>query len=210
MSDSMGEPMIHPSAFVEEGAVLEEGVKVWHLAQVRTGAHLQKGVSVGKDVYVDSGVRVGDYSRIQNGVNVYNGVEIGKYCFIGPGVTFTNDRYPRIGRKNWDVVKTVLEDGCSLGAGAIIRCGIHIGAFAMVGSGSVVTRNIPDFSLVTGIPAHPTHRICACADTIIPLISFDGVYIRDCCRRNLEKSVLELAENIIQRGQVLPLKTGTK
>jgi len=195
---------------VEDGALLEDKVRVWHFAQVRSGAHLQSGVSIGKDVYIDTGVTIGANSRIQNGVNVYNGVQIGRYCFVGPGVTFTNDRYPRVGRRNWEVVNTVLEDGSSLGAGAIIRCGVHIGAFAMVGSGSVVTRSIPDFALVTGIPAHPTHRICACADTIMPLISFDGVFIRECCEKNLDPEVLQLARKVVERGQLLHLKTGTK
>ncbi len=206
-------PRIHPSAFVEEGAQISEGASVWHLAHVRSGSRLEENVSIGKDVYVDSGVTVGKGSRVQNGVNIYKGVEIGRFCFIGPGTTFTNDRYPRIGRSSWNVVSTILDDGCSLGAGAIVRCGVHIGAFAMVGSGAVVTKDIPSFCLVTGVPAEPTHRICACADTVMPLISFDGEVIRDCCRKNLNKEVLALAITRADESPdvlSLPKRTGSE
>ncbi len=203
--------LIHPSAFVEEGAIIADGVNIWHLAQVRKGARLEEGVSIGKDVYIDADVTVGLGTRIQNGVNVYKGVGIGKYCFVGPGVTFTNDRYPRVGRTTWTVVPTILDDGCSLGAGAIVRCGVHIGAFAMVGSGAVVTKDIPAFCLVTGVPADATHRICACTDTVMPLISFDGQVIRDCCHKNLKPEVLQLAITKADEARdlvILPRRTG--
>lgn len=188
---------IHPSAFVEEGAVLEEDVKIWHLAHVRAGSHLGKSVSIGKDVYVDAGVIIGEGSRVQNGVNIYKGVQVGSWCFIGPGAVFTNDQYPRVGRITWDVTETILEDGCSIGAGAIIRCGIKIGAFAMVGAGAVVTKDIPPFCLVTGVPAELTHRVCACGETTIPLISWVDECIRPCCRKHLHPQVLKLAEEKI-------------
>lgn len=204
---------IHPSAFVEDGSFIADGVSVWHFAHIRQGARLEEGVSIGKDVYVDGDVTVGKGSRVQNGVNIYKGVGIGRFCFIGPGVTFTNDRYPRVGRTAWTVVSTLLDDGCSLGAGAIVRCGVHIGAFAMVGSGAVVTKDIPAFCLVTGVPAETTHRICACADTVMPLITFDGQVIRDCCHKNLNPEVLQMAITKADETPdllVLPKRTGTE
>lgn len=192
---------VHPSAFVEEGAILDDEVKVWHLAHVRAGAKLGHSVSIGKDVYVDAGVIVGMGTRVQNGVNIYKGVEVGNWCFIGPGVVFTNDQHPRVGRDNWEITGTRIEDGCSIGAGAIIRCGISIGQFAMVGAGAVVTKNIPPFCLVTGVPAEVTHRICACGDTTLPLISWIDEVIRPCCRKHLNPQVLKLAEENVKMLQ---------
>lgn len=184
----------HPSAFIEDGAVLEEDVKVWHLAHVRKGAHLGRSVSVGKDVYVDADVKIGEGSRVQNGVNIYKGVEIGRYCFVGPAVVFTNDQHPRVGRVSWQITNTTLEDGCSVGAGSIIRCGVRLGAFSLIGAGAVVTKDIPPFCLVTGLPAELTHRVCACGDTTMPLIAWVDEVIQPCCPKNLTPEVLKLAE----------------
>jgi len=189
---------IHPSAFVEEGATLSDGVSVWHLAHVRKGATLGPSVSVGKDVYIDAGVNIGEGTRIQNSVNIYQGVEIGRFCFVGPAVVFTNDQHPRVGRKSWQVTKTLLEDGCSLGAGCIIRCGVTIGSFSLIGAGAVVTKDIPPFCLVTGLPAELTHRVCACGDTTLPLIAWLDELVRPCCQQNLLKPVLDLAMKKIE------------
>lgn len=189
---------VHASAFVEEGAILDDEVKVWHLAHVRKGARLGHSVSIGKDVYVDADVIVGAGTRVQNGVNIYKGVEVGSWCFIGPGVVFTNDQHPRVGRDNWEITSTFLDDGCSLGAGAIIRCGIRIGAFAMIGAGAVVTKDVPPFCLVTGVPAEQTHRICACGETTLPLISWVDEVIRPCCHKHLNPKVLQIAQDKVR------------
>ncbi len=195
---------IHSSAFVEEGVRLDDDVKVWHFAHIRAGARLSRSVSIGKDVYIDSDVEIGEGSRIQNGVNIYKGVEVGRWCFIGPAVVFTNDHYPRVGRKSWELSQTVLDDGCSLGAGSIVRCGVTLGAFSMIGAGAVVTKDIPPFCLVTGLPAELTHRICACGETTMPLIEFLDNVIRPCCEKNLHPEVLDVAqakiEEILKRG----------
>lgn len=195
-------PVIHSTAIVEPGATLGDDVKVWHFAHIRQGAVLNASVSIGKDVYVDSGVVIGEGSRIQNGVNIYRGVEIGRWCFVGPAVVFTNDQHPRIGRKDWNVVPTVLEEGCSLGAGAIIRCGVRLGAFSMVGAGALVTKDIPPFGLVTGVPADLSHRVCACGDQILPLTpSWAAPVIHPCCLQNLQPAVLEAAQKVAARFQ---------
>lgn len=196
---------VHPTAFVEDRVELAEDVQIWHFAQIRSGARLSKAVSIGKSVYVDSDVTIGEGSRIQNGVNIYKGVEVGRWCFIGPAVVFTNDQTPRVGRKNWNLTKTNLEDGCSLGAGSIIRCGITLGAFSMIGAGAVVTKDIPPFCLVTGLPAELTHRICACGDTTMPLIEFIDNVIRPCCHKNLIPEVLKVAQDRVSK-----LKTSGK
>lgn len=193
MSD-LPRPQIHPTAIVEEGASLGAGVQVWHFSHIRAGAVLHESVSIAKGVYVDPDVQIGIGSRIQNGVNIYKGVQVGKWCFIGPSVVFTNDQSPRIGRKSWNIVPTVLEDGCSLGAGSILRCGITIGSFAMVGAGAIVTRDIPPFCLASGVPAELTHRICACSDTKMPLIEPLKNVLRECCAKNLNQTMYSLAQ----------------
>jgi UDP-2-acetamido-3-amino-2,3-dideoxy-glucuronate N-acetyltransferase len=197
MSTAAGEnvaPYIHPSAFVEDGVSLEQDVKVWHFAHVRKGAVLERGVSIGKDVFIDEGVRVFRGTRIQNGVSLYRGVELSPYCFIGPHVIFTNDVSPRAGNRTWNVISTKVELGASIGAGAIIRCGITLGAFSLVGAGAIVTSSIPPFHLVTGVPAKVTKKICACGQTMLDLSEPLENLVRDCCRTNMHPELLPLAE----------------
>lgn len=189
---------IHPTAVVEANVTLGEDAKVWHFSHVRSHAVIGPRVSIAKDVYVDANVSIGEGSRIQNGVNIYNGVKISRWCFVGPAVVFTNDMHPRVGRHNWQVTPTLLEDGASLGAGAIVRCGVTVGAFAMVGAGAVVTKDIPPFCLVTGVPADLSHRICACGDQVLPLMSWVGDVILPCCEKNLDPEVLEVAKAVVE------------
>lgn len=199
---------VHPTAIVEPGASIGEDVKIWHFSHVRKGATIGAHVSVAKDVYVDANVTIGEGSRIQNSVNIYNGVEISRWVFVGPAVVFTNDQHPRIGRKSWEVVHTVLEDCCSIGAGAIIRCGVRIGAFAMVGAGAIVTKDIPPFCLVTGVPADLSHRICACGDKTLPLISWVDNVIQSCCEKNLEPHILKRAQEVILQTNLKSVSNG--
>lgn len=195
------EASVHPSAFVESGAVLEDGVRVWHFAHVRAGAHLEAGVSVGKDAYIDAGVRIGRGTRIQNGVSVYNGVLVEPFCFIGPSVVFTNDLSPRIGNKTWNVVETRLRTGCSLGAGTIVRCGIDVGEFAMVGAGAVLTKSVPPFHLAKGLPAEAVSKVCACGQSHWPLGIPLPDLVRDCCRENMSAETFEIAKTTLSRLQ---------
>lgn len=149
----------HPSAHVSPNAEIGDGARIWINVQVREGAVIGAGCILSKDVYVDHDVRIGRGSKVQNGVSVYNGVTIGEDVFVGPNVTFTNDRVPRAFNSEWTVTPTVLQDGCSIGANATLVCGITIGAFAMVGAGSVVTRDVEPYTLVLGNPARPIARI---------------------------------------------------
>ena len=192
----MAKAYVHSSAFVEDGAELQDDVKIWHFCHVRKNSVLEPSVSLGKDVYIDSGVRVGHHTRIQNGVSVYQGIKIDPWCFIGPHVIFTNDQSPRVGTKNWQVVETTLQVGMSIGAGAIIRCGVTIGSFAMIGAGAIVTKDVPPFHLAMGFPAQCHQMVCACGKTFLPIATKDSELIRDCCKENLlpelYQSVLEL------------------
>lgn len=155
----MTDPQIHPSAIVEPEADIGAGTRLWVNVQVRSGARVGEGCNLGKDVFVDEGVQVGRGCKIQNGVSIYRGVTIGDDVFVGPHACFTNDRVPRSFNPDWKVIPTQVEEGASIGANATIVCGITIGKFAMVAAGSVVTRDVPEFTLVMGNPARPVARI---------------------------------------------------
>lgn len=199
----MAAPYAHPTAVVEEGAKLSEDVKVWHFCHVRKGATLERAVSLGKDVYVDTDVRIGHHTRIQNGVSIYQGLEIGAWCFVGPHVIFTNDQTPRVGSKAWKIVPTKLEKGMSIGAGAIIRCGVTVGAFSMIGAGAIVTKDVPAFHLAIGFPAQCHQMVCACGQTFLPIASKDSELLRDCCQNNLLPELMEEVKELLeQRKQV--------
>lgn len=154
--------MIHPTAEVSLKAEIGEGTKIWNQAQVREKAKIGRDCVISKNVYIDSDVVIGDRVKIQNNVNVYHGVEIEDDVFLGPSMTFTNDRFPRAFQGDFKVDHTLVKRGASIGANATIRCGIVIGEYAMVGSGSVVTHDVPPHALVVGNPARQIGRVCRC------------------------------------------------
>lgn len=152
----------HPTAIVETEAI-GEGTKIWHFVHIRAGARLGKNCSIGKSVYIDADVEIGDGVKIQNFASVYKGVRIEDEVFVGPSVTFTNDRYPRAFQ--WDeemIVPTLVKRGASIGANATVMCGITIHEYAIVGAGSVVTKDVPPFGLVYGNPAQLQGFVCFC------------------------------------------------
>ena len=152
---------IQDSADVAESARVDPTADVWHLAQVREGAVLEAGVIVGRGAYVGPGVRVGRNSKIQNYALVYEPAHLGEGVFIGPSATLTNDLYPRAitpqgerkGSADWEPVGVVVRDGASIGAHAVCVAPVVVGCWAMVAAGAVVTRDVPDFALVSGVPA---------------------------------------------------------
>ena len=144
---------IHETANLAESAEVSEGTKIWMNAQVRENVKIGKNCVIAKDVYIDLNVKIGDGCKLQNGVYIYSGVEIDQDVFIGPNATFTNDIFPRAFINNWEVIKTKIRKGASIGANATIVCGITLGEYCMVGAGSVVTKDVPPFSLVVGNPA---------------------------------------------------------
>jgi acetyltransferase-like isoleucine patch superfamily enzyme len=151
----------HPTAIIDEGAVIGDGTRIWHFVHVRTGARIGDGCNLGKNVYVDAGVVIGKHVKIQNNVSVYHGVEIADGVFLGPHVCFTNDLCPRAiqvdgtlrGETDWRLATTHVGYGAAIGANSTIRAGIRIGEWAMIGAGSVVTRDVPPYALVYGNPA---------------------------------------------------------
>lgn len=155
---------VHPSAFVEEGAALGPGTKVWHHAHVRAGASIGRDCVLGKNVFVDHDVRIGDRCKIQNNVSVYAGVTLEDEVFVGPSAVFTNDRRPRAAAPTWTVVPTTVRRGASIGANATLVCGIVVGTHAMVGAGAVATRDVEDHALVVGNPARRVAWVCTCGE----------------------------------------------
>lgn len=161
---------IHPSAEVEPGAIIGEGSKIWHLCHVRRDAHIGSECVLGRGVFVDAGVQIGSRVKIQNYVSVFHGVTIEDGVFVGPHVCFTNDLFPRAvnadmtlkAADDWVLSETFVRAGAAIGANATIVCGITIGRWAMIGSGSVVTKDVPDYALVVGNPAHQIGWVCSC------------------------------------------------
>jgi len=151
--------MIHTSAYVED-AKIGKGTKIWHFVHIREGAEIGKNCNIGKGVYIDSDVKIGDNCKIQNFATIYKGVTIGDNVFIGPHVCFTNDIYPRAFIWNEEkLVKTNVREGASIGANATIIAGVTIGEYAMIGAGSVVTKDVSDFCLVLGNPARVMGKV---------------------------------------------------
>ena len=158
----MSNIFIHPTAEVHESAKLGDGTKVWNQAQIRNDAVLGKNCIISKNVYVDEHVHLGNNVKAQNNVNIYHGVTVEDDVFLGPSMTFTNDMYPRAFNANWKITNTLVKRGASIGANATIRCGVTIGEYATVGSGSVVTKDVPNQALVAGNPAHQIGWVCKC------------------------------------------------
>lgn len=159
---------IHETAEVSEQAAIGEGTTIWNQAQVREGAVIGDGCVIGKNVYIDTGVKIGSGVKIQNNVNVYAGVIVEDEVFLGPSMTFANDLYPRAFNRDWQITQTCVKKGASIGAGAVIVCGVTIGEYAMVGAGSIVTKDVPPYTLVVGNPARPIGRVCRCGRRLDP------------------------------------------
>lgn len=145
---------IHPSAIVDDGAVLGDGCRVWHWVHISAGARIGARCSFGQGVFVGNDVVVGDGVKIQNNVSVYDAVTLEDEVFCGPSMVFTNVYNPRaaVVRKD-EYRRTLVRRGATLGANCTIVCGVTVGRHAFVGAGAVVQKDVPDFALVVGVPA---------------------------------------------------------
>jgi UDP-2-acetamido-3-amino-2,3-dideoxy-glucuronate N-acetyltransferase len=145
---------VHPSAIVDAGAQLGEGCRVWHFSHICAGARIGADCSFGQNVYVGNDVSVGNNVKVQNNVSIYDAVTLQDDVFCGPSVVFTNVHNPRasVVRKR-EYRPTLVKTGATLGANATIICGVTIGRHAFVGAGAVVSKDVPDFALVIGVPA---------------------------------------------------------
>ncbi|MBB6091597.1 UDP-2-acetamido-3-amino-2,3-dideoxy-glucuronate N-acetyltransferase [Povalibacter uvarum] len=145
---------IHPTALVDEGAVVGDGTRIWHWVHVSPKAKIGKGCSLGQNVYVGNRVTIGDNVKIQNNVSVYDNVTLEDDVFCGPSMVFTNVYNPRSAVTRKDEYRdTLVKRGATLGANCTIVCGVVVGENAFVGAGSVVNRNVPAFALMVGVPA---------------------------------------------------------
>lgn len=153
---------VHESSYIDDNVKIGEGTKIWHFCHVQSGAEIGSGCVLGQNVNVSNHVKIGNGVKIQNNVSLYEGVELEDDVFCGPSCVFTNDLTPRAaypkGRENYK--KTLIKKGASIGANATIVCGHTVGRYAMVAAGSVVTKDVPDYCLVKGIPA----KVCGKVD----------------------------------------------
>ncbi len=149
------EYFVHESSYIDEDVEIGAGTKIWHFCHIQKGARIGKNCSFGQNVNVSNNVIVGNECKVQNNVSIYEGVELEDGVFCGPSCVFTNDltpraRYPK-GREGYK--KTLVREGASIGANATIVCGHIVGRYAMVAAGAVVTKDVPDYAVVAGVPA---------------------------------------------------------
>lgn len=167
---SLIKPRIAETAVVAESAAIGPGTRIWHFAQVRERARIGSECNVGKGAYVGADVVVGDRCKIENDASLFEGLTVEDGVFVGPHVVFTNDRRPRATNPggtlqtadDWEMGRTTVRRGASIGAGAVIVPGIEIGRYAMIGAGAVVTRDVAAHALVVGNPARRVGWVCAC------------------------------------------------
>jgi UDP-2-acetamido-3-amino-2,3-dideoxy-glucuronate N-acetyltransferase len=162
-----GEAFIHESAYVDDGATIGAGTKVWHFCHVLGGAVIGARCSLGQNVVVMHGTRIGDNVKIQNNVSVYEGVELEDDVFCGPSMVFTNVLNPRshVSRKN-EYRRTLVKRGASIGANATVVCGSTLGEYAFIGAGAVVAKDVPAYALMVGVPARRIGWMCQCGERL--------------------------------------------
>lgn len=162
---------IHPSSEIEDDVEIGAGTRVWAMCQIRRGARIGADCVIGRNVFIDAGVTIGNRCKIQNNALLYAGVSLADGVFVGPAVCFTNDKLPRAIRpdgglkhaNDWTLGQIRVLEGASIGAQSVIVTGVTLGRFCLIGSGSVVTRDIGDFTLAVGQPARVIGYVCRCA-----------------------------------------------
>ena len=163
----MSEYFVHASSFVDDGAVVGKGTKIWHFCHVMPGAVIGERCSLGQNVVVMPGTWIGNNVKIQNNVSIYEGVTLEDDVFCGPSCVFTNVTTPRshISRKT-EYARTLVGQGASIGANATVVCGVTLGRYAFIGAGAVVTSDVPAYGLMVGVPARRVGWMCHCGERL--------------------------------------------
>jgi UDP-2-acetamido-3-amino-2,3-dideoxy-glucuronate N-acetyltransferase len=159
---------VHESSYVDDGAVIGAGSKIWHFCHVMSGAVIGEGCNLGQNVVVMSGAVLGKNVKVQNNVSIYEGVHLEDDVFCGPSCVFTNVNTPRshVSRRG-EYLVTRVGRGSSIGANATVVCGSTLGEFAFIGAGAVVTSDVPSFALMVGVPARRVGWMCQCGERIL-------------------------------------------
>lgn len=165
----MTDYFVHPSSYIDEGCEIGAGTKIWHFTHVMPGARIGRRCNIGQNVVISPDVVIGDNVKIQNNVSVYTGVILEDDVFCGPSMVFTNVVNPRshVSRKD-EYRPTLVRRGASLGANCTIVCGHTVGAYAFVGAGAVVTKDVPAHALVVGNPGRVSGWVCECGVKLAP------------------------------------------
>jgi UDP-2-acetamido-3-amino-2,3-dideoxy-glucuronate N-acetyltransferase len=165
--DAVRDYFVHESSYVDDGAVIGAGTKIWHFSHVMPGAVIGERCNLGQNVVVMGGTRIGRNVKIQNNVSIYEGVELEDDVFCGPSMVFTNVVNPRshVSRKH-EYRRTLVKRGATIGANATVLCGVTLGEYAFVGAGAVVTKDVPPYALVAGVPARRVGWMCQCGERL--------------------------------------------
>lgn len=174
---------VHESSYIDDGATIGEGTKIWHFCHIQSGSEIGENCTLGQNVNVSNNVKIGNGCKLQNNVSVYEGVELEDNVFCGPSMVFTNDLTPRAqfpkGRVGY--LKTLIREGASIGANSTVVCGNVIGKYAMIASGAVVTCDVPDYALMKGVPAKQSGWCCKCGNVLK-----NGLFCEKCGREYTE------------------------
>lgn len=183
----MSDYFVHETAVVDDGAKIGKGTKIWHFSHVMSQAEIGDHCSLGQNVFVANQVKIGHSVKIQNNVSIYEGVILEDHVFCGPSMVFTNVKNPRSAfprNTSNDYLCTLVQEGASIGANATIVCGIKIGKWAFIAAGAVVTKDVPDYSVVAGVPARMIGYMCECG-TALTFNHHDAECIQ--CGKNYKK-----------------------